>query len=80
MTYINKNWSKFEGSRNKAREHTEEMDLLHPDETKHSVETACIHDKIIPCPSTDKEEMEIRVCDADSVSAIFQFQKKKRQC
>lgn len=77
MTYISENWSRLEESRKKAREHTEEMDLLYPDETKHSVDTARIHNTANPCMNAGNEDMEIEVHDADSVSAIFRFQKAK---
>lgn len=77
MTYISENWSKLAEKRKKAREHTEEMDLLYPDETTHSVDTACIHDTANPCMNAGNEAMEIEVHDADSVSAIFRFQKAK---
>lgn len=77
MTYIKDNWSKKEESGEKAKKHTTEMDQQFKNETKQSVETACIHDMVQPCLNADSTEMEISVCDVDSVSAIFQFQEEK---
>lgn len=77
MTYIRDNWSRHEESGKKAKKHTAEMVQQFKDEIKHSVETACIHDTVQPCLNGNATEIEISVCDADSVSAIFQFQQEK---
>lgn len=77
MTYIRENWSKHEERSEKAKEHITDMNERLKDEIIHSVKTTCIHDTALLHTNINAAKMEISVYDADSVNAIFRFQKRK---
>lgn len=73
--YIKENWNEHDKRQKEAVNHTEEMDRRFKGETEFSVETATIHDMSeFPDDDTAAGTFSIHVCDADSVSAIFEHQ------
>lgn len=76
--YIKENWNEYEKRKNEAANHTEDMERRFKGETEFSVEIATVHDMIeLPNGRTADGELNICVCDIDSVSAIFEHQAKK---